>query len=50
MSRARAKPRESMSSDASLEFVWDPATQVSSLEYWDYSIELDCLREPQGIL
>ena len=31
----------------SVDIVWEPG-QLSSLECWDYSIELDCLRGPEG--
>ena len=38
-----------MSGDTSVDIVWEPPTQLSSLDCWDYSIELDCLRGPEGI-
>lgn len=32
----------------SVDVVWDPATQLSSLDCWDYSVELACLQGPEG--
>ncbi|XP_076656328.1 cerebellar degeneration-related protein 2-like isoform X2 [Halictus rubicundus] len=31
----------------SMDVVWDPQTQINSLESWDYSIELSCLQDLQ---
>lgn len=33
---------------SSVDVVWDPQTQISSLDYWDYSVELACLQGPEG--
>lgn len=33
---------------SSVDVVWDPQTQMSSLDCWDYSIELACLQGPEG--
>lgn len=37
-------------SGSSVDVVWDPQTQtqLSSLDYWDYSVELACLQGPEG--
>lgn len=31
-----------------MDVVWDPQTQMNSLDCWDYSIELSCLQGPEG--
>ena len=36
-------------SGPSVDVVWDPQTQMNSLDCWDYSIELSCLQGPEGI-
>lgn len=33
----------------SVDVVWDPQTQMNSLDYWDYSIELACLQGPEDL-
>ncbi|XP_011311939.1 uncharacterized protein centrocortin isoform X2 [Fopius arisanus] len=33
----------------SVDVVWDPSTQMSSLDCWDYSIELACLQGPEDL-
>ncbi|KZC09144.1 PREDICTED: cerebellar degeneration-related protein 2-like [Dufourea novaeangliae] len=33
----------------SVDMVWDPQTQMNSLECWDYSIELSCLQGPEDL-
>lgn len=35
-------------SGPSVDVVWEPQTQMNSLDCWDYSIELSCLQGPQG--
>ncbi|XP_033226706.1 uncharacterized protein LOC117179141 isoform X2 [Belonocnema kinseyi] len=34
---------------SSVDVVWDPQTQMSSLDCWDYSIELACLQGPEDL-
>ncbi|KAG7209144.1 hypothetical protein KM043_015287 [Ampulex compressa] len=33
----------------SVDVVWDPQTQMNSLDCWDYSIELACLQGPEDL-
>ena len=33
----------------SVDVVWDPQTQMNSLDCWDYSIELSCLQGPEDL-
>ncbi|KAK0078574.1 hypothetical protein PV325_002345, partial [Microctonus aethiopoides] len=34
---------------STVDVVWEPTTQLSSLECWDYSIELACLKGPEDL-
>nr|XP_012144323.1 PREDICTED: cerebellar degeneration-related protein 2 isoform X1 [Megachile rotundata] len=36
-------------SGPSVDVVWDPQTQMNSLDCWDYSIELSCLQGPEDL-
>ncbi|XP_032667799.1 cerebellar degeneration-related protein 2 isoform X2 [Odontomachus brunneus] len=36
-------------SGRSVDVVWDPQTQMNSLDGWDYSIELACLQGPEDL-
>ncbi|KOX71438.1 Cerebellar degeneration-related protein 2-like [Melipona quadrifasciata] len=36
-------------SGPSVDVVWDPQTQMNSLDCWDYSIELACLQNPEDL-
>ncbi|KAL2751528.1 uncharacterized protein V1477_000686 [Vespula maculifrons] len=36
-------------SGPSVDVVWDPQTQMNSLDCWDYSIELACLQGPEDL-
>ncbi|XP_066598427.1 cerebellar degeneration-related protein 2 isoform X2 [Prorops nasuta] len=36
-------------SGPSVDVVWDPQTQLNSLDCWDYSIELACLQGPEDL-